>query len=126
MKSHCIKHLFGGLAAMVLGLAAVAGFGAVVMLLWNTLVPGIFGLAVLNFWQALGLLVLARLFFGSFGGKHRMAAGMHAHAHHHHHNHLREKWMNMTREERCEFIRNRHKRGFDADLFPTDKPEKEQ
>jgi hypothetical protein len=46
--------------------------GVVVQALWNWLVPTIFGLPTLDFWQALGLLALTRILFGSFsmgGGK---------------------------------------------------------
>ena len=35
-----------------------------VMLLWNCLIPGIFGYSVINFWQAMGLFVLSKLLFG--------------------------------------------------------------
>jgi len=53
---------------MPLGLVAMAAvFGVAVMFLWNALIPTIFGLTVINFWQALGLLVLARILFGGFG-----------------------------------------------------------
>ncbi len=86
-------------------LAIAAGFSAVVMLLWNWLMPAIFGLIAINFWQALGLLVLARILFGNFGHKHKRMHGMHGM---HHGGHLREKWMKMTDEERKEFIKKRH------------------
>lgn len=39
-------------------------FGWVTMLLWNWLVPVIFGLGTITFWQALGLIVLVKLVFG--------------------------------------------------------------
>jgi hypothetical protein len=35
----------------------------VVQLLWNWLIPGIFGLAAINFYQAFGLLILCRILF---------------------------------------------------------------
>lgn len=38
--------------------------GWVTMLLWNWLVPVIFGLGTITFWQALGLIVLVKLIFG--------------------------------------------------------------
>jgi uncharacterized membrane protein len=41
--------------------------GGIVQFLWNWLVPGVFGLPVLTFWQALGLLALCRILFGSHG-----------------------------------------------------------
>ncbi|MFA5909359.1 MAG: hypothetical protein WC815_11315 [Vicinamibacterales bacterium] len=37
------------------------------MWLWNWLVPGLFGLRQLGFWEALGLLALCRILFGGFG-----------------------------------------------------------
>lgn len=41
--------------------------GGVVMLLWNSLLPPLFDLPQITFWQALGLLVLSRILFGGFG-----------------------------------------------------------
>jgi hypothetical protein len=47
--------------------------GLAVSGLWNLLMPAIFGLPAINFWQALGLFLLGRLLFGRFGGwGHRM------------------------------------------------------
>lgn len=45
-------------------------FGYFVMLLWNWLMPEIFGLGAINYWQAFGIIILARLIFGQFGHKH--------------------------------------------------------
>ena len=54
-----------------IGIAAVALFafigGEVVKLLWNWLMPALFGLPVLSFWQALGLLALSRILVGGHG-----------------------------------------------------------
>ena len=41
-------------------------FGYLTMTLWNAILPKISSLPELTFWQAVGLLVLARLFTGSF------------------------------------------------------------
>ena len=41
--------------------------GKVVQLLWNWLMPMLFGLRELTFWQAIGLLALTRILFGGFG-----------------------------------------------------------
>jgi hypothetical protein len=106
---------------IVLVLAAVAGFSAIVMLLWNFTIPGISGLACINFWQALGLLVLCRLLFGGIGGKFWRIGWLK-----HHHNPIREKWLRMTPEERKEFVRNRHfKHSFGHDFFNPPTPEKQ-
>jgi hypothetical protein len=49
-------------------LIIVAGFVPAVLYLWNWLVPSIFGLRSINFWEALGLLGLSWLLFGGFRG----------------------------------------------------------
>jgi len=56
-------------AAIVFGTAAVAALGFILAGLWNALMPAIFGLPAIGFWQALGLFLLARLLFGRFGGR---------------------------------------------------------
>ncbi len=97
-----------GIKLALLGLAAITGFSAAVMFIWNWLMPSIFGLVTIGFWQALGMLVLARILFGGIGGGRAwMAGGMHANMRDH--NPIREKWMKMTPEERKEFIKNRHR-----------------
>ncbi len=88
-------------------LAMAAGFSAIVMLLWNWLIPAIFGLITINFWQALGLLLLIRILFGGFGHGRKMMHGGMMHGMHKH-NPIHEKWMKMTPEERKEFIKKRH------------------
>jgi hypothetical protein len=61
-----------------LGLLAMAAFGFVVMLLWNWLMPNLFGLREISYWQAWGLFLLAKILFGFRGGpsggnwRHRM------------------------------------------------------
>ena len=59
----------------VIGFTAFAFlFGAVVMWLWNWLMPVLFNLTVITYWQAIGLAILARLLFGSLHHK-----GAHGH-----------------------------------------------
>jgi len=54
-----------------LALLAIALFifigGEIVMRLWNWLVPMLFGLRQITFWQAIGILALCRILFGSHG-----------------------------------------------------------
>lgn len=56
-----------------LGILAMVAFafigGEVVKLLWNWLLPPLFGWRFLTFWQALGLLALGRILFGRLGGR---------------------------------------------------------
>ena len=83
-----------GRAGIVLVVAAV--LGGVVMLLWNAVMPALFdGSHVIDYWHALGLLVLCRILFGGFRG---------------HGGFDRErwrKWQAMTAEEREQFRQGR-------------------
>ena len=56
---------------LMMGIVAVLVFGFATMLLWNWLMPALFGLATIGFWKALGLVVLGKILFGGFrGGSH--------------------------------------------------------
>jgi hypothetical protein len=95
-------------------------FGFISMSLWNALVPDLFHGPMLNYWQAIGLLVLGKIFFGGFHGGHRGRC----HGRHRHWNKdwgkdwdsyqgwrcwgqdWEEKFKNMTPEEREEWKRN--------------------
>lgn len=61
------KVRFVGLRFVAFGLVAAVAVGFLITALWNALMPAIFGLPVIGFWQALGLLVLSRILFGRFG-----------------------------------------------------------
>lgn len=81
---------------VALGIVGIAVFGWLFMLLWNWLVPVIFNGPVLNFWQALGLILLSKMLLMPFGK-----------SHHSQHNRWRsgwkEKWANMSEEEKAAF-----------------------
>jgi hypothetical protein len=47
---------------------ALAGFGSAVWQLWNMLMPHLFGLPPVGFWQAVGLMALSWLLFGGWRG----------------------------------------------------------
>jgi len=68
------------------------------MLLWNYLMPDIVNLPRINFCQAAGLFLLARIFSGF------IAPAIMAH----HHRNFKEKLMLMNKEERHEFIDKMH------------------
>lgn len=59
-----IGWVIGGIALAVL-LAFL--FGYFVMLLWNWLMPELFGLPMIDYWMAIGIIILAKLLFGGFG-----------------------------------------------------------
>lgn len=59
--------------ASVFGLALLALVSALLMalpvyFLWNALMPEIFGLTTLDFWQAVGVSILAACLFGRSSG----------------------------------------------------------
>jgi hypothetical protein len=88
-------------------LLAVAVLSVVVMSLWNWLMPAIFGSRLITLLQALGLLVLARILFGRFGG----GPGRRMHWR----GRMMERWNQMTPEEREKFAQGLrgHCRPFD-------------
>ncbi len=49
----------------IVGLAILFGF--IIMWLWNWLMPEIFGLPMLSYWQAVGVFVLFKILLGSMG-----------------------------------------------------------
>jgi hypothetical protein len=61
------KWIFLAPLAILAVLLFVALGGEIVRLLWNWLMPAIFGWREITFWQALGLLALCRILFGGFG-----------------------------------------------------------
>jgi len=84
-----------GLKFLVIGLLALTVFTFLVMYLWNWLMPAVFDLKPIGFLQALGLLILSRIFFGGFRGRpgHSMRWRRH----------MIERWESMTPEEREKF-----------------------
>ena len=66
---------------IVSGLVFALVFGLVVKLLWNWLAPAVFSLREINYAQAVGMIVLARILFGIRGMRPGFAARMHGHSH---------------------------------------------
>jgi hypothetical protein len=108
------RRLFVIVPAALLGIVVFTFLGGqVVRLLWNWLLPPLFGWREITFWQALGLLALCRILFGGFGGQggrsnvrrritDRMA------------DRVADRWERMTPDERERFRqRLRERCGFD-------------
>ena len=76
--------------------AAVLALGGAVMALWNAVLPEAVHAGRLGYWQGVGLLVLSRLLFGSFGPG-RGGSGWRTAGRGH------EKWQRMSAEERQQF-----------------------
>jgi hypothetical protein len=81
------------LGFLALALLVVVAIGLVVMMLWNALMPSLFGLRAIGFWEGLGLFLLARLLFGGFRGRGEW----------HWRHRMHERWSSMTPEERAKF-----------------------
>jgi hypothetical protein len=100
-----LKRLIWIAPAAIAGMAVFTAIGGVVvMLLWNWLAPGLFGLRLVTFWQAIGLLALCRILFGGFGlgggGHRRRSRGR-----------MAERWEQMTPEEQERLRQGLHGRG---------------
>jgi hypothetical protein len=91
----------------VVWLALGALLVALVMMLWNWLMPSLFaGARVIDYWQTLGLIVLCRVLFGGGGGRRK------GRRHHHH---------AMSDEEREQFkhrFKDRFKDRFNGKCGP--------
>ena len=85
---------------------AVLLLGLVVMLLWNFIFPEALHAERITYWQAVGLLVLCRILFFGFKrpGSHQRPGMWRAGPP------WRQKWMNMSDEERTKFREEWEKR----------------
>ena len=99
-----MRHLLKGLKIILFVLVAAAVLGFVTMELWNSLLPQIFGWNRITYWQGLGLIILSRILFGGFhrhsGHRDQWKRGMR--------HRMRERWNNMTPEEREKFRKGMH------------------
>jgi len=73
---------------------AIFLFGKLIMLLWNNILTPVLHVSEITFWQGLGILVLAKILFGSFGG--RGGSG-------HYFKRQRMMWNSMTPEQKERF-----------------------
>ncbi len=64
-----------------IGLVLALVFGLFVRMLWNWLTPAVFGLREINYAQAVGMIVLARILFGIRGMRPGYAARLHGYGH---------------------------------------------
>jgi hypothetical protein len=99
MRHHDMSYKKFKLMKGIFILACAGVLGLIVMALWNWLLPEIFpGAHAVNYWQALGLLLLCRILFGGFRGHHRDWHEKREHW---------QRWQAMTPEERQAFFKNR-------------------
>jgi len=86
--------IFRALRFAVFFAIAFVVFGLAVTHLWNHLMVSLFHFPTITFWQALGLMILARLLFGGFRGR---PGGWHWRKH------MMMRWDQMTPEQREKF-----------------------
>ena len=103
------------LKVVAIVIVAFTVFGFVVTNLWNDLMPGLFGLRAITFWQAVGLMVLGRLLFGGFRPG-RGGFGWRGE--------MMSRWSQMTPEEREKFRQSWRSRcsGFAPPTSETKEP----
>jgi hypothetical protein len=92
------RWMFIGFKVALFLTIAIAGFGQAVLHLWNWLMPSLFGLPAITFWQAVGLLALSWILFGGWRGFGGRSVGMS-----HRRRRMMETWAQMTPEEREKF-----------------------
>lgn len=121
-----LKKILKGICFAAVIALAIFGFGYITMHLWNWLMPEIFGLKMITYWQAMGLLVLGKILFSGFGGKgrhhgcgHHRGWRHHGWHGHHHGGPWRKRWeekmAKMSPEERERFRRGWNKCGWGPD-----------
>ena len=115
------KWIFLAPLAILGMLLFVALGGEVVRLLWNWLLPSIFGWRQITFWQALGLLALCRILFGGWGGHGSPRSNIRRRIDDRVRQRMDERWEKMTPEEREKFRQSWRSRcgGF---ATPTSEP----
>ncbi len=109
------KWIFFAPLAIAALLLFIAIGGAIVQLLWNWLLPPLFGWRELGFWQAVGLLALCRILFGGFGGRGGPRRIVRRRIMDRVADRGDDRWEHMTPEERERFRqRMRERCGFDS------------
>ena len=69
MRGKSPAMIAGLIVLAIIGITALAIlFGFVIMWLWNALMPELFDLPSLTYWQAIGLFILSKILLGGIGG----------------------------------------------------------
>ncbi|MFR2068804.1 MAG: hypothetical protein ACLS4S_00890 [Bacteroides nordii] len=103
MRRRNFWHILRGIAIIAL-ITAVAA--AIVMLLWNALIPSVIGWDAVNYWQAAGLLILCRILFKGFGHHHPLSAHRNSFRFDKEHMEMHERMRHMSWNDRKAYIRN--------------------
>ena len=69
MRTKSPIEIVGWVLLAIIGITGLAIlFGFIIMWLWNYLMPELFGLTEITYWQAIGLFILSKILLGGFGG----------------------------------------------------------
>jgi hypothetical protein len=114
--------VFAPLGILAILLFAFIG-GEIVRLLWNWLLPPLFGFPQITFWQALGLLALCRILFGGLGSHGSSRSNVRGRVADRLADRMGDRWDAMTPEERERFRqRLRERCGFDPSTRESQGP----
>jgi hypothetical protein len=94
-QNHWRKRRFFFIPVFLIGLFVIS---AIVMLLWNAVLPKVSGLLPLSYWQAMALFILSRILFSGFN-----FSGHHGHRPPFMHPSIKNRFMEMSDEEREQF-----------------------
>ena len=76
---------------------------AIVMWLWNAILPSLLHIGTVTYWQAAGLFLLCRILFGGFQFRPRGDFRQRFDERNERWNDMREKWKTMSDEDRKQF-----------------------
>jgi hypothetical protein len=97
--------LLGVLFASLLGFA----LGWIVMLLWNWLLPALFGVVKIGYLQGVGIFILGRLLFGAWG-RHGYHGGRGFHGGHGRWKHYNDYWENEGKAAFEQYVKKQHEK----------------
>ena len=112
METRRVRRIVKFVALLPVFFIVFAGLVWAVYALWNSLMPSIFGLHAISYWQALGLMALSWILFGGLRG---CGSGRGSWRHD-----MRRRWERMTPAERNEFVK-----GLNSRWCRTESPEPE-
>ena len=112
------ENIIKGLKIFVFGALALFAFGYITMELWNWLMPEIFGLPTVCWGQAMGLIILSKIFFGFGKGGKKCCGGESVKDKMNRHfgwkEKMKERYANMSDEEKAK-MKNKCGSWFDPD-----------
>lgn len=95
--------------AIILGIGAFILFTFILMWLWNWLMPAIFTLKLITFWQAAGILVLSKILFSGSCHAQKWQSDRKKKFWH---SRFEEKWKTVPENKKADFARKMEEKGF--------------